>query len=368
MKIVDVTISSLQLPLPKPGLRPGWVGGLRHYNTYPTQLIRVFTEEGLTGIALSEGVSKRTIDYVKTSLVHQEIDPFDIERLSRTIRGLPAGVEIALLDIAGKIAGKPIYKLLGGYQDKVLAYAATINLKEPEERAKDAVRFLEEGFKAIKLRAHFPDPRKDLAVIKAVRDAVGDDMEIMVDANQAGHRVPPVWSHRTVYKMARAMEKLNVFWLEEPLHREDLDGISELTKKMETLMIAGAEGEKGLRRFRQFFDKGCFDIVQPDTIHVGIHGGKKIAILAEAYDKLIVPHTHSICGLGLASSLQLIGSTPNCPYVEFGYEPPIVSIEQRDSILTEPIPIDKDGYVHIPQGPGLGVELNEEFIAKHTVP
>jgi L-alanine-DL-glutamate epimerase-like enolase superfamily enzyme len=160
MKIVDVTLSALQLPLPKPGLRPGWVGGLRHYSTYPTQLIRVLTEEGLTGIALSEGVPKRTIDYVKASLVHQEIDPFDIERLSRTIRGLPAGVEIALLDIAGKIAGKPIYKLLGGYQDKVLAYAATINLKEPEERAKDAVRFLEEGFKAIKLRAHFPDPRR----------------------------------------------------------------------------------------------------------------------------------------------------------------------------------------------------------------
>ncbi len=368
MKITDVTLTTLHLPLPPPGLRPGWLGGVRHYATYPTQLVRVFTEDGSTGFALSEGLPQQTLDAARAALLRQDLDPFDIERLSRSIQGFPAGIEIALLDIAGKMVGKPIYKLLGGYQDKVLAYAATINLKEPEARAKDAVAFLEAGYKAIKLRAHFPDPRKDLAVIKAVRDAVGDDMAIMVDANQAGHRIPPIWSHRTVFQMARALEALDVYWLEEPFHRDDLDGLAELTRRMETLLIAGAEGESSLRRFRQFLERGCFDVIQPDTIRAGIHNGRKIAVLAEAYDALFVPHTHSICGLGLASSLQLIGATPNCPYVEFGYEPPIVTPEHRDRILTQPIPIDHDGYVHIPQGPGLGVDLDDDFITKHAVP
>ena len=366
MKIADITLTQLQLPLSEPGLRPGWSGGRIHYRTYPVQLVRVYTDEGITGIALAERMLP-AIEQYRSRLIGQEVDPFSIERLSKTLPLLPAAVEIALWDIAGKSVGKPIYKLLGGYQDKVKAYAATIDLKEPEERARDAVSFLEKGFKAIKLRAHFPDPMKDLAVVKAVRDAVGDDMEIMVDANQGGHSTPPIWSHRTVYKMARELEKLNVFWLEEPLHRDDLDSIAELTKKMETLMIAGAEGESSLRRFRQLFDKGCFDIIQPDTIWAGMYNVKKTAILAEAYDKLIVPHTHSICGLGLASSLQLIGSVPNCPYVEFGYEPPVVTIEQRDRTLKEPIQLDKDGYVQIPQEPGLGVELDEEFVAKCTV-
>jgi L-alanine-DL-glutamate epimerase-like enolase superfamily enzyme len=253
------------------------------------------------------------------------------------------------------------------WRARAKAYAATINLKEPEERAKDAVAFLEAGFKAIKLRAHFPDPMKDVDVVRAVRDAVGDDMDIMVDANQASHRVPPIWSHRTTYGVARALERLDVHWLEEPLHREDLDGLTELTLNMETLMIAGAEGETQLRRFRQLFEHGCFDIVQPDTIWAGISTVKKIAVLAEAYDKLIIPHTHSICGLGLASSLQLLESISHCPFVEFGYEPPIVTPEHRDRILMEPITIDKEGYVHIPQGPGLGVELNNRYVEQHTI-
>ena len=222
-------------------------------------------------------------------------------------------MEIALYDIAGKLSNKPIYQLLGGYQNKVKAYAATINLKKPEERAKDALAFFEAGFKAIKLRAHFPDPMKDLVVVRAVRDVVGDDMEIMVDANQASHRGLPIWSHRTAYRVAQALERLDVYWLEEPLHREDLNGLAELAKNMKTLMIAGAEGETQLRRFWQFFQQSCFDIVQPDTIWAGISTVKRVGVLAEAFDKLIIPHTHSICGLGLASSLQVIGSMTHCP-------------------------------------------------------
>lgn len=367
MKIRDITLTHLMLPLPSPGLRPGWLGGLKHYPSYPAQVVQVFTDEDITGIALSERVTPTVIDFVKQQLTQKDIDPFELERLSSTVGGLPAGVEIALYDIAGKMSNKPIYQLLGGYQTKVKAYAATINLKEPEERAKDAVAILEAGFKAIKLRAHFPDPMKDVEVVRAVRDAVGDEMDIMVDANQASHRVPPIWSHRTTYRVAHALERLEVYWLEEPLHREDLNGLAELTANMETLMIAGAESETQLRRFRQFFQQGCFDIVQPDTIWSGISTVKKIAVLAEAFDKLIIPHTHSICGLGLASSLQVIGSISNCPYVEFGYEPSIITPKSRDRLLKEPIHIDKDGYVHIPQSPGLGVELNQAFVKQCTV-
>lgn len=363
---MDITLTNLLLPLPSPGLRPGWLGGHKHYPSYPVQLVQVFTDEEITGIGLSERVSLSVIDQVKQQLTQQTIDPFELEKLSLKLGGLPAGVEIALYDLAGKLSKKPIYQLLGGYQNKVKAYAATINLKEPEERAKDALAFLEAGFKAIKLRAHYPDPMKDVAVVRAVRDAVGDDMDIMVDANQASHHVLPIWSHRTTYRVAQALERLNVYWLEEPLHREDLTGLAELAAKMQTLMIAGAEGEIQLQRFKQFFQQGCFDIVQPDTIWAGISSVKKIGVLAEAFNKLIIPHTHSICGLGLASSLQVIGSMTKCPYVEFGYEPPIITPKSRDRILKEPIQIDKDGYVHIPRGPGLGVELNQAFVEQYT--
>jgi L-alanine-DL-glutamate epimerase-like enolase superfamily enzyme len=366
MKIVNITLTQLELPLQEPGLRPGWLGGTKYYSTYPVQLLRINTDEDITGIALSERTSLSALNYTKHILIDKEIDPFEIEKFSQTYI-MPASIENALLDIAGKVIKKPIYKMLGGFKDKVKAYAATINLKEPKERSKDAIQFLEKGFKAIKLRAHFPDPMKDLAVVKAVREAVGNDMEIMVDANQASHKVPPIWSHRTVYKMAKAFEKLGVYWLEEPLHKDDLSGTSELSEKMVSLMIAGAEGETSLRRFNILFKNRCFDIIQPETIWAGIYNVKKIAILAESYSKLIVPHTHSICGLGLASSLQLIGSIPNCPYVEFGFEPPIITEEHRDRILKNPIKIDKNGYVRIPNKPGLGVELNEEYVEQCTV-
>lgn len=339
-------------------------------------LIRVNTDEGTSGVGTSIMGWGRSLeefigDRIGAALVALVGEAFAVERLTRILRlGSWLGprlcpLEIALWDVIGKACNQPIYKLLGGYQDKVMAYASTAELKKPEERVSDVLKWREQGFQAVKIRAHHPNPQKDLEVVKAVRDAVGNDMEIMVDANMAWEFVAPLWSYQTAVKMAKEFEKLGVKWLEEPLYKDNLEALAKLAAEVD-IPIAGGELEFGLFRFKQLIDKGAYDIVQPDVnISGGILEGRKISALAEASGRLCIPHTWTN-GLGLAANLQLIGALTNCPYVEFPYEPPAWAEGVRDIILRESIKIDKNGFVEIPKKTGLGVELNEEVIAKYT--
>jgi len=372
--ITSVEVSCLRIPMDVP-LQSTWTGGMPQTSQDIT-LIRVNTDEGVSGVGASimgwgKSLEEFIGDRIGTALVALVGEPFAVERLTRILRlGSWLGprlcpLEIALWDVIGKACNQPIYKLLGGYQDKVEAYASAAELKEPKERVKDVLKWREQGFKAVKIRAHHPNPQKDLEVVKAVRDAVGNDMEIMVDANMAWEFVFPLWSYQTAVKMAKEFEKLDVKWLEEPLYKDNLEGLAKLAAEVD-IPIAGGELEFGLFRFKQLIDEGAYDIVQPDVnISGGILEGRKISALAEASGRLCVPHTWTN-GLGLAANLQLIGALTNCPYVEFPYEPPAWAEETRDIILKEPIRIDKNGFVEIPKKAGLGVELNEELIAKYT--
>lgn len=375
MKITDVKSSYLEVTLPKPGLQVAWDPGvIRKFYRYT--VVQVFTDEGIVGIGGISGPGKElkvTIDlYVKPYLLGQVVDPFSVEKLSKMIHWWThyqgprtSCVEVALWDIIGKATKQPVHKLLGAAQEKVKAYISTCSLKEPKERAKDAVKLLDQGFKAMKIRLHNLDPRKDLEVVKAVRDAAGEEMEIICDANQAWTPTPPFWTRRTALMMARELEKHDVVWLEEPLFRDDLEGLAQLAASAD-IPIAGGELEFGMYRFKEYLEKGCYDIVQPDvTWSGGILETKKIAAMAQASNKLCVLCTWGF-GLTLAANLQAVGSIPNCPYLEFGYEPPAWSFEVRDCLLKEPITA-KDGYVEIPRGPGLGVDLNEKAVDKYTV-
>lgn len=374
VRITSVEVSCLRIPMEVP-LQPTWTAGMPQTSQDVT-LIRIHTDEGISGTGTSIMGWRRSLeefigDRIGAALVALVGEPFAVERLTRILRlGSWLGprlcpLEIALWDIIGKACNQPVHKLLGGYQDRVKAYASTAELKKAEDRVNDVLKWQEQGFKAVKIRAHHPDPEKDLEVVKAVRDAVGNDMEIMVDANMAWEFVAPLWSYQTAVKMAKEFEKLGVKWLEEPLYKDNLKALAKLAAEVD-MPIAGGELEFGLFRFKELIDKGAYDIVQPDVnISGGILEGRKISALAEASGILCIPHTWTN-GLGLAANLQLIGALANCPYVEFPYEPPAWAVGVRDITLKEPIKVDKNGFVEIPKKPGLGVELNEEVITKYT--
>ena len=205
------------------------------------------------------------------------------------------------------------------------------------------------------------------AAVKAVRKAVGDEMDIMVDANYgwaiAPDRAPQRWDLRTAISMARAMEEMGVYWLEEPLPCYDYDGLAELRRQV-NLRIAGGELNQGLHEFRIFLEKDCFDVYQPDvTFAGGLLQCRQIAGMVHAHGKIITPHTWTN-GIGFAANLHFAASLERCPYIEFPYDPPNWTPEARDFVLTEPFRIDAEGYVQVPQKPGLGIELDEEKLAK----
>ena len=375
MKITDVKFLSMEIPLEVP-LRPAWDPSAS-YRSFPLGLVRIYTDEGQVGSAVEltpqhvMGVTGSQISYLKSAIVGA--DPFEIERIMSKLRYAafigpkPWAIEIALWDVIGQACGQPIYRLLGGSKNRVKAYVSTMQLKSPGEHAEDARTFFAMGFRAMKLRAHRPDPKDDLKVVRAVRDAVGDEMEIMVDANQAWATEPPFWSFRTALWMARELAALGVVWLEEPLPKDDLRGLAELARQTE-IPIAGGELEWGIYRFRDFVEQGVYDIVQPDPHWCGgILECRKISALAEAANRQCVLHTGGMGGLWVAANLQVTGAIPNCDYFEYLMEPPVWTPEVRDAFLKEPIRISADGYVDIPDGPGLGVQVNEEAIARYTV-
>jgi L-alanine-DL-glutamate epimerase-like enolase superfamily enzyme len=251
----------------------------------------------------------------------------------------------------------------------VRAYAATVQFERtPAQRAEDAIRFYERGYRAIKLRLHHERVEDDLALVTAVRDAVPGRMAIMVDANQAGKSAgspPPVWDVRRAELMARELDAMGVYWLEEPLHRNSLEDLARIRRGLKHLHLAGAEGDVGIERFREILAAGAFSYVQPDPmVGGGLSVIRKIASLAEAHRVLFGPH-HGKSGVGMLANLHMQCSAPNSGYLEYMDDPGFWNPEGFQVGFTAPYPIDSDGYVHAPQQPGLGAPWSREFFRKH---
>jgi L-alanine-DL-glutamate epimerase-like enolase superfamily enzyme len=275
-------------------------------------------------------------------------------------------VEPALWDIIGKSLNVPVYKLLGGYQERIKAYASTGELKGIEERLEYVEQIQQLGFRAVKLRFHSLDWHDDLKVARAVRERF-PRIELMVDANMgwrvAGLGEAPHWNLATAQRVAEELSELGVLWLEEPLDKHDYRGYRLLRQKV-GIALAGGEMNADLHEFRELILNQSLDILQPDaTLSGGILTAKKIASMAEAFGLRMAPHTWTN-GLGLAANLHVMGACPNCEWAEFPYEPPGWTPQARDFFLKEPVMIDSDGYITIPAGPGLGLELNEEALAR----
>jgi L-alanine-DL-glutamate epimerase-like enolase superfamily enzyme len=377
MQITRIRSRVLDFPLDGE-FRPAWMRGGVQTNLLMT-LVEVETDEGITGLGAADGGEEIAVAIdrlVAPSFIGR--DPTQIEVLTEVLRdasvvGPPVYcMEVPLWDIIGKLAQLPVFKLWGGHDDKLLAYCATGELRSPRERVADVEALADEGFRAVKLRFHRPEPRDDLAVVEAVRDALGDRVDLMVDANQAGV-LPGVggherWDFQQALDVALELERLDVLWLEEPLGRHDYAGLGRLRQRLGTLALAGGECNHGLHEFRLLIENGCYDVLQPDAvISEGIFQLWKVAALAESAHLQLVPHTWTN-GIGLLANLHLAAAIPNCGWLEFPHDPDSGwTADAGNQMLAERPWIDGDGYVHVPDSPGFGFLLDDERVDYHTV-
>lgn len=373
MYIKDVEFYLVEIPLDTP-FYPSWIPGFpQGHNRF--NLVKIITQDkDIFGVSTfpAFGEEARGIkNLIYPFLVGR--CPLEIQEILRILSsarflGFKLNyIEVALWDILGKYANLPIYKLFGGNNEKVIAYASTGEIRDAKKRCEDIKRLKEIGFRAVKIRFHRDNVEKDIEVIKEIRDKFGNDITIMVDANQAwkiyGFAPFLEWDTKLAIYVASELEKLNVLWLEEPLDIYDFKGLSEL-RKATKIKIAGGEMNYGLSEFVTLIENRCYDILQPDAIlGGGILNSIKVANLCEANYLEVCPHTWTN-GIGLAANLQVIGAIKNCYFFEYPIEEPSWTPEKRDGILKEIFEIDKDGYIKVPQKPGLGIEIDEDKLKK----
>jgi D-galactarolactone cycloisomerase len=307
-------------------------------------------------------------------------DPFDngviwdfIYNWSRDqgMKGLPisalSAIDIALWDIKGKALGMPVYNLLGGaYRDKAHAYATGLyqpqNVPSIEEAlVEEALGYKKDGFGAMKLKVGY-GIEEDIGYIKAIREAIGDDMVLMVDANHA-------YNASEAIRLAREMEKYKIFWFEEPVPPEDIDGYIEVKQKS-NILIAGGECEYTRYGFRELITRRAVDILQPDLCAVGgFTEMMKIVAMASAWNVPLIPHVWGT-NVGLAASLQFFAALPHFPERRYPADPFFEYDRSphplRDGVTQEKF-VMKDSYLDIPSRPGLGVTLDMDFVKKHAI-
>lgn len=376
MKITDIVVNLVKCPLPAP-FYPTWGSGLR-LDSVKMTVVQIKTDEGITGVGAGPATGWEGVVGVNTFLKKQLIgmDPFMVERIRPSISnaklrmGWPWMVEAALWDLVGKACGQPVYRLWGGFSEKIPIYASTGELRSLEERIEYIQRCLDQGIKAVKLRMHSPNPEEDIDLIKELCKRFGSEITLMVDANQADHLpgandITYSWKLPTAIKVARALEELNVQWLEEPLARYDWDGLAALARKVD-IPIAGGEKNIGLEEFRLLTEREGYQILQGDCLFSeGMFQLRKAAALAEAHHKEFIPHTWSN-PIGLMTNLQLAASLPNCPWFEYPYEPPAWDHTLYSMIFEEGLTI-QNGNIHLPQKPGLGFTLRKEFLVENSL-
>jgi L-alanine-DL-glutamate epimerase-like enolase superfamily enzyme len=333
--------------------------------------VQVVTDEGITGIGecspMHGPVLAHFVDTALKPLVIGE-DPREIDRLwhkmlFRTyklgVQGVQpegiAGIDIALWDILGKAAGLPLCLLLGGrYRDRIKMYASIGGGAEmtPEQMAKKVEQALEKGFRAIKIRMDWgaarrdADPEKDWRMFQLCKRLTGDEILLSFDVNN-GYSVP------TAIQQGRRFEALGLWHYEEPVAQYDYAGIAQVADALDVPVSAG-EHEYTRWQFRDLIEQARVDILQPDVVKCGgITEMKKIAVLAETFNKQFVPHQTQPT-IGTAANLHVIAALHGCdrPQEFTGQRP------ELDALFREPL-VFQEGHIVLPDRPGLGLELDE---------
>jgi D-galactarolactone cycloisomerase len=334
-------------------------------------LVIVRSDDGLAGFASGDGLPDAALlerllvglDPLRTEVVRELCETVDFHG------GRPWTAEVAVWDLAARALDVPLWRLLGGRSERLLAYASSGEPVDARERARRVVELRDRGVRAVKLRFHHADWRRDLEVVERVRDAAGPGVELMVDANH-GWRMPgdrrERWDVATAAQCARALEPLGVYWLEEPLRTDDLEGYATLRRRT-SLRIAAGEMVRGAFEARDLILRGGVDVVQPDAVLAGgLSGCRRIAAMADLCGRAFTPHTWSN-GIGLLANLHLALAVSTCPFVEVPLDPPAWTPDRRDWLLPAPLEIAPDGTIAPPPGPGLGVTPDLDALEAHRV-
>lgn len=270
-----------------------------------------------------------------------------------------SGIDIALWDLFGKACGQPVSRLLGGnYRDRIKPYGSIL-FDEPDVLARNLEQVVARGFRAIKMgwRPFGRRDRKfDELLVRTARDTVGDSIELMVDAGGSEQ----FWPHGTNWarNTASMLADYDIVWFEEALPPDDLDGYIELTKHS-PVPISGGEVLTRRQAFQPWLEKRAFDIIQPDcTKNGGLSEFRRIAWMAQDHNIQVVPHGWNTV-VGLAADLQISAFLPVARYVEY-----LTPCAYIDELTPEPMVPDKDGYLRIPQSPGLGIEIDEDRLKR----
>jgi L-alanine-DL-glutamate epimerase-like enolase superfamily enzyme len=371
--VPKVTITAIEITQHRlafdPPFHASWDTKPRHH--WDATIVRVHTDAGLTGV----GSGDLMLGFAGHEHLFIGQDALAIEGHWRVLNNISFHygrcwpLDLALWDLAGKITGQPCWKLLGGLSDRVRAYASSGTLREPGKLAEAAEAYLARGFPALKIRFHRGDWRKDIKALEAVRQRVGTRLELMVDCNQ-GWRLPqdtyPPWSLKDAVTVARELEKLGVYWMEEPLHRGDREGMRRL-RDMTDIRIAGGEMTRELYEFRDLIVEGALDVLQPDVALVGgITGLRRVGHMAADHNLVFTPHTWTN-GMGVMANAQLVAGMADAPFLEFPYDPPEWGLDRRDYMLATPLDVGTDGYILLPDRPGMGYELAEDVLRKTMI-
>ena len=364
MKITDVRMETYEWNRAKPIRNGRYV-----YPTAGLNVVKIDTDEGVSGLGLCGGVQgaeeigRSILEHLRQFVVGQ--DPFDNEKIWDDMwqpklvgrRGITtrviSGIDIAIWDIKGKVANRPVYKLLGGYTDKVPVYIAGGYYEEGkglEELAAEMEESVRMGARAIKMKIGGAPINEDVERVRVVREAVGPTVKVMVDANCA-------YRYYEAIEIARKMEKYDIFWFEEPVNPDDYEG-HRLISQATIIPVATGENEYTRYGFRDLIQNRCAAIIQPDGLIMGgITEFMKVAALAQAHDLPIAPHGNQ------EVHVHLVSAIPNGLTVEYyrGSTDPMWGKMFKETLQVE------DGHVSPPDRPGIGIELNEEALAPHRV-
>ena len=344
------------------------------YSFLGWMVVEIETDTGLVGIgnaALSPHVTKAVIEHHLAPMLIGE-NPLDIaylwERMYR--QTLPFGrkgsgmaaisaIDLALWDILGKHTNLPVFRLLGGpIKDRIPVYASRLYAQPLDSLAAEAEAYRQQGFSMMKLRFGWGPKdglegiRRNLDLVRTVRETVGDGVEIMADAYMG-------WTLDYAKRMLPLLAPYNLRWLEEPLIADDIAGYAEL-RAMNVIPISGGEHEFTLRGFRDVVEQRAMDVIQFDINRVGgISQAQKIVALAEAFDISVIPHA------GQMHNYHVVMANIACPMAEYFPKVPVEVGNELFWYIFDGEPVAEEGYVSLPEDrPGLGLTLKAD-LASH---